>query len=417
MRIYAPQSKASCEDSLKCADMVSRPSRSELSKYWTLDPDTVFLNHGSFGACPEVILNEQERLRRQLETDPVQFMEVDARELWTQALSTLSDFMNADSEGMTFVTNATSGVNTILRSLDLQADDEIIISDHSYQACWNAVDFVTNRTGAKTVVVPIPFPTESDEQVIEAILNHVTERTRLALIDTVTSPTGLRMPFEKLVTELQSRDIDVLLDAAHGPGIVPLDIKKLQPAYITGNAHKWLCTPKGSAFLHIREDRRERIRPLSISHGASVPGTAEESFRFEFDWTGTQDPTAWLCIPQAIEFLGGMLEGGWPAIMEHNRQLVLSGRELLLRALGLQPPSPDSMIVGLAAVPLPGKGTLTSSALEPDPLHTLLLEKYSIQVAVFGWPHHDSRYLRVTAHLYNSIEEYEYLAQALKQEL
>jgi isopenicillin-N epimerase len=332
-------------------------------------------------------------------------------------LSTLSDFMNADSEGMTFVTNATSGVNTILRSLDLQADDEIIITDHSYQACWNAVDFVTNRTGAKTVVVPIPFPTESDEQVIEAILNHVTERTKLALIDTVTSPTGLRMPFEKLVTELQSRDIDVLLDAAHGPGIVPLDIKKLQPAYITGNAHKWLCTPKGSAFLHIREDRRERIRPLSISHGASVPGTAEESFRFEFDWTGTQDPTAWLCIPQAIEFFGGMLEGGWSAIMEHNRQLVLSGRELLLRALGLQSPSPDSMIVGLAAVPLPGKGTLTASALEPDPLHTLLLEKYSIQVPVFGWPHHDSRYLRITAHLYNSIEEYEYLAQALKQEL
>jgi len=200
VRIYAPQSKASCEDSLKCADMVPRPSRSELSKHWTLDPNTVFLNHGSFGACPEVILNEQERLRRQLETDPVQFMEVDARELWTQALSTLSDFMNADSEGMTFVTNATSGVNTILRSLDLQADDEIIISDHSYQACWNAVDFVTNRTGAKTVVVPIPFPTESDEQVIAAILNHVTERTRLALIDTVTSPTGLRMPFEKLVT-------------------------------------------------------------------------------------------------------------------------------------------------------------------------------------------------------------------------
>ena len=417
MRIYAPQSKASCEDSLKCADMVSRPSRSELSKYWTLDPDIVFLNHGSFGACPEVILNEQERLRRQLETDPVQFMEVDARELWTQALSILSDFMNADSEGMTFVTNATSGVNTILRSLDLQADDEIIISDHSYQACWNAVDFVTNRTGAKTVVVPIPFPTKSDEQVIEAFLDYVTERTRLALIDTVTSPTGLRMPFERLVAELQSRDIDVLLDAGHGPGIVPLDIKKLQPAYITGNAHKWLCTPKGSAFLHIREDRRERIRPLSISHGASVPGTAEERYRFEFDWTGTQDPTAWLCIPQAIEFLGGMLEGGWPAIMEHNKQLVLSGRKRLLKALGIPSPSPDSMIVGLAAVPLPGKGTLTASVLEPDPLHTLLLEKYRIQVPVFGWPHHDSRYLRIAAYLYNSIEEYEYLAQALKQEL
>ena len=397
--------------------MFSRPLRSDLSKHWTLNPETVFLNHGSFGACPEAILDEQDRLRRQLEIDPVQFMEVDARELWAQSLSTLADFINADPEGMTFVTNATSGVNTILRSLDLQAGDEIIISDHSYQACWNTVDFVTNRTGAKTIVVPIPFPTKSNEQVIETILNHVTKRTRLALIDTVTSPTGLRMPFEKLVAELQSRDIDVLLDAAHGPGIVPLDIKKLQPAYITGNAHKWLCTPKGSAFLYIREDRRERIRPLSISHGASVPGTAEERYRFEFDWTGTQDPTAWLCIPQAIGFLGGLLEGGWPAIMEHNKQLALSGRKLLLKALGIPSPSPDSMIVGLAAVPLPGKGTLTASALEPDPLHSLLLEKYRIQVPVFGWPHHDSRYLRIAAHLYNSIEEYEYLAKVLKQEL
>ena len=397
--------------------MFSRPLRSDLSKHWTLNPETVFLNHGSFGACPEVILDEQDRLRRQLEIDPVQFMEVDARELWAQSLSTLADFINADPEGMTFVTNATSGVNTILRSLDLQAGDEIIISDHSYQACWNTVDFVTNRTGAKTIVVPIPFPTKSNEQVIETILNHVTKRTRLALIDTVTSPTGLRMPFEKLVAELQSRDIDVLLDAAHGPGIVPLDIKKLQPAYITGNAHKWLCTPKGSAFLYIREDRRERIRPLSISHGASVPGTAEERYRFEFDWTGTQDPTAWLCIPQAIGFLGGLLEGGWPAIMEHNKQLALSGRKLLLKALGIPSPSPDSMIVGLAAVPLPGKGTLTASALEPDPLHSLLLEKYRIQVPIFGWPHHDSRYLRIAAHLYNSIEEYEYLAKVLKQEL
>ncbi|RZD33883.1 MAG: aminotransferase [Methanobacteriota archaeon] len=397
--------------------MPSLPSRSKLSKHWILDPNITFLNHGSFGACPKLILDEQTKLRTCLESDPVTFMESTARELWAESLVRLSKFINADSEGMTFVTNATSGVNTVLKSLDLKPNDEIIVLDHSYQACWNAVDFITKKTGAKTVVAPIPFPIDSNEQIIEGILQNVTERTRLALIDTVTSPTGLRLPFEELVSELQSRNVDVLLDAAHGPGIVTLDIKKLDPAYVTGNAHKGLCTPKGSAFLYIREDRRNRIRPLSVSHGASVSGTDQERFRFEFDWTGTQDPTAWLCIPSAINHIGSMLSGGWPAIMDYNTNLAIQGRNLLLEALGTPKPSPDSMIVGLAAVLLPGSGVLTTSALEPDPLHTLLFEKYRIQVPVFGWPHHNKRYLRIASYLYNSLEEYEYLAEALKKEI
>ena len=393
------------------------PSRNELSKHWILDSNITFLNHGSFGACPKLILDEQTKLRRSLESDPVTFMESTVRELWAESLVRLSKFINADSEGMTFVTNATSGVNTVLKSLNLKPNDEIIVLDHSYQACWNAVDFITKKTGAKTVVATIPFPIDSNKQIIEEILQRVTERTKLALIDTITSPTGLRLPFEELVNELQSRNIDVLLDAAHGPGIVPLDIKKMDPAYVTGNAHKWLCTPKGSAFLYIREDRRNRIRPLSVSHGASVSGTDQERFRFEFDWTGTQDPTSWLCIPSAIDHIGSMLSGGWPAIMDYNTNLAIQGRNLLLEVLGTRKPSPDSMIVGLAAVLLPGSGVLTNSALEPDPLHTLLFEKYRIQVPVFGWPHHNKRYLRIASYLYNSLEEYEYLAEVLKKEI
>jgi len=393
------------------------PYRSELSKHWILDPNITFLNHGSFGACPKLILDEQTKLRTSLESDPVTFMESTVRELWAESLVRLSKFINADSEGMTFVTNATSGVNTVLKSLDLKPDDEIIVLDHSYQACWNAVDSITKKTGAKTVVATIPFPIDSNEQIIEEILQKVTEKTRLVLVDTVTSPTGLRLPFEELVSELQSRNVDVLLDAAHGPGIVPLDIKKLDPAYVTGNAHKWLCTPKGSAFLYIREDRRNRTRPLSVSHGASVSGTDQERFRFEFDWTGTQDPTAWLCIPSAIDHIGSMLSGGWSAIMDYNTNLAIQGRNLLLEVLGTSKPSPDSMIVGLAAVSLPGSGVLTTSALEPDPLHTLLFEKYRIQVPVFGWSHHNKRYLRIASYLYNSLEEYEYLAEVLKKEI
>ena len=225
------------------------------------------------------------------------------------------------------------------------------------------------------------------------------------------------MPFEQIVFELQSKGVDVLLDAAHGPGIVPLDLKKLKPAYATGNAHKWLCTPKGSAFLHIREDKRAQISPLSISHGASVKGNIDEKIRLEFDWTGTQDITPWLCIPKSIEYVDSLVEGGWIKIMEHNTNLAIEARNIILKALETPKLCPDSMIVGLSAVALPGEGVVTTSVLEPDPLHTLLFEKYRIQVPVFSWPHHNVRYLRTASYLYNSLEEYEYLAEVLKKEI
>ena len=397
--------------------MVAFPKRSQLSKYWNLNSKTIFLNHGSFGACPKAVLEHQFKLRAELESDPVHFFDVTSKKLWTEAIETLADFINADKEGMTFVPNATSGVNTILRSLPLKSGDEILILDHTYQACWNTVDYISKRSGAKTVVVPLPLPIQTPDEVTKTILNYTTEKTKLALIDTVTSPTGIRLPFEQIVSELQSKGIDVLLDAAHGPGIVPLDLKKLEPAYATGNAHKWLCTPKGAAFLYIREDKRSKVNPLSISHGFSVDGNTDEKIRLEFDWTGTQDITPWLCIPKSIEHVGSLVEGEWAEIMKHNTNLAIQARNIILEVLETPKLCPDSMIVGLSAVALPGEGVATKSVLEPDPLHTLLYEKYKIQVPVFSWPHHNKRYLRIASYLYNSIEEYEYLAEVLEKEI
>ena len=397
--------------------MVAFPKRSKLSKYWNLNSKTIFLNHGSFGACPKEVLEYQFKLRTELESDPVHFFDITSKKLWAEAIETLADFINADKEGMTFVPNATSGVNTVLRALSLKSGDEILVPDHTYQACWNAVDFITKKCGAKTVIVPLPFPIENSEEVTKAILSYTTQKTKLALIDTVTSPTGIRLPFEQIVFELQSKGIDVLLDAAHGPGIVPLDLKKLKPAYATGNAHKWLCTPKGAAFLYIREDKRSQISPLSISHGFSVDGNADEKIRLEFDWTGTQDLTPWLCIPKSIEYVNNLVEGGWAEIMKCNTNLAIEARNIVLEVLQTPKLCPDSMIVGLSAVALPGEGVATKTVLEPDPLHTLLYEKYKIQVPVFSWPHHNRRYLRTASYLYNSLEEYKYLAEVLKKEI
>ena len=219
---------------------------------------------------------------------------------------------------MTLVKNTTEGVNTVLRSLALQPGDEILVTDHSYQACWNAVDFVTERAGAKTVVAEVPFRVESEDEIVDLIMGSVTERTVLAMVDTVTSATGLRMPFERLVGELQSSGVDVLLDAAHGPGIVPLDLSDLDAAYCTGNCHKWLCTPKGSAFLHVRRDRQSEIRPLSISHGATDSTEHQSLFRNEFDWLGTYDPTAMLTIPVGIDTLASCFDNGIDGVMAHN---------------------------------------------------------------------------------------------------
>ncbi len=396
---------------------MSSPRKSELAKHWSLDPNVSFLNHGSFGATPDAVLDEQGRLRVQIERDPVRFYERSFLGLWDEARAALSNFMNADVDGMTFVTNATAGVNTVLRSLRLEPGDEIIVPDHSYQACWNAVDFVTSRAGAKTVVVGIPFRVSDENEVIDSIMGAVTERTVLALIDTVTSPTGMRMPFEQLTSQLQSSGVDVLLDAAHGPGIVPLDLNEIGAAYCTGNCHKWICTPKGSAFLHIRHDRKHLVRPLSIGHGASHDGSSQEKFEFEFAWPGTQDPTPWLCIPKALNFVGSLMEGGWSAIIQRNHDLILEGRRIICEAMGVTPPIPDSMVSAIAAVEMPPDGEVGPISLEGDPFHNYLLDQYGIQVPVFPWRHHGERYIRISAQLYNHEDEYRHLAKALSESL
>ena len=396
---------------------LNRPRRGDLAKHWILDPETCFLNHGSFGATPVSVLEEQSRLRKLIESDPVRFFERDYIPLMKGAVGKLSEFINANPEGLVFVKNTTEGVNTVLRSLDLKPGDEIIVTNHSYQACWNAVDFVTERSDAKTVVVDIPFRVKNEGEVVDLIMDKITGKTVLAMIDTVTSATGLRMPFEKLVRDIQGAGVDVLLDAAHGPGIVPLDLIAMDAAYCTGNCHKWICTPKGSAFLHIREDRKSLVRPLSISHGYSFEGTDQEKFEYEFGWPGTQDPTAWLCIPHAIEFLGSLLDGGWQEIMDHNRELAIQGRRILCGALGTSPPVPDSMVSSIAAVEMPGEGDVGPMSLEGDPYHNFLLDEFGIQVPVFPWRHHNKRYIRISAQLYNHVEEYEFLADCMSRSL
>ena len=396
---------------------MQRPAKSAPSRLWGLEEDRVFLNHGSFGATPTAIREEQRTWQDLMENEPVRFFEDLMPGILQTTREKLASFLSCDADDLALVENATSGVNTVLRSLQFAPGDEILVPDHAYQACRNTIDFVAQRWGAKVVTVNIPFPINDPQQAVDAIMGGVTDQTRLAMIDTVTSPTGLLMPFEQLVSMLEGRGVEVMLDAAHGIGMVPLNLNELGASYTTSNCHKWLCAPKGSAFLHVRKDKQAAIHPLTISHGMTFPLGDTTRFRHEFDWTGTRDMSAHCALPAAIDHLADVVEGGWPSIMEHNHELALQGRDILCEALGLEKPCPDEMIACIATLILPSENKSGGIPLhEPDPLHVILSEKYGIQIPVWSWPSPQGRFIRISAQLYNSKEEYRYLAWALQQE-
>ncbi len=397
---------------------VKVPSKQgELGRHWNLDPTIDFLNHGSFGACPEPVLEVQREWQRRIEREPVLVLHRELESHLDAARGALARFLGADSDDLAFVPNATTGVNTVLRSLRFEPGDELLTTDQEYNASRNALDFVAERAGATVVVANLPFPIESADVVEERVLAKVTPRTRLLLIDHVSSPTGLVLPVAPIVRELNRRGIDTLVDGAHGPGQLDLDLGALGAAYYTGNCHKWMCTPKGSALLHVRRDRQARIRPLAISHGANSKRLDRSRFRLEFDWPGTFDPTPWLAIPKAIEFMGGSVAGGWAEVRRRNHEQVMRGRAKLLLALSIQPPCPEHMVGSLAAVPLPDQERAGAPPLVLDPLQIALFERHRIEVPVPLWPAPPQRLLRISAQLYNHDEQYDRLASALRTEL
>jgi isopenicillin-N epimerase len=389
----------------------------DLAKLWPLDPDVIFLNHGSFGACPAEVLRHQQALRAEMEAGPVRFLSRELDDRLDAARASLAAFVGADPDDLGFVVNATTGVNAVLRSLAFSAGDELLTTDHAYTACRNTLGFVAERAGVHVVVAPVPFPLASPDEVVQAVLAGVTPRTRLAMLDHVTSPTGVVLPLERLIAELSARGIEVLVDGAHAPGMLPLDLSTLGATYYSGNCHKWMCAPKGSAFLWVRRDRHAAVHPVTISHGASAVRPGRSRFRLEFDWTGTSDPTAWMTVPKAIDYVGSLLPGGWPEIMRRNRALALEARRRVCAAVGTPPPAPEEMIGSLAAVVLPNGQTTEIVWRRPDPIQQRLYDDWHIEVPVMSWPAAPKRLIRLSAQLYNSQDHYVRLAEALTKEL
>ena len=390
---------------------------------WRLDPTVTFLNHGSYGACPAPILAAQGTLRDRLEAEPVRFLSHELPDRLDAARLAVALFVGADPDGLAFVPNATTGVNTVLQSLRFQPGDELLTNDHEYNATINAMRAVAARDGARVVVVPLPFPIAGPAEALEAILAAVTSRTRLVVVSQITSPTALILPVAELVAELDRRGIDTLVDGAHAPGMVPVNLDRLGAAYWTGNGHKWLCGPKGTGMLWVRADRRASIHPLVVSHGANEPLAGRTRFRHEFDWTGTVDPTGYLVLPEAIAWMAAAAPegGGWPALMAANHALALAGRDRVAAALGVAPPAPDAMLGSMAALPLP----MVPDEVAGEVLARALATEDGIQVPIVTWPVPAALrdgiapriLVRVSAQRYNEPADYERLADALTRRL
>jgi isopenicillin-N epimerase len=391
---------------------------SELAAHWTLDPAVRFLNHGSFGATPRTVLEAQDTWRGRMEREPVAFFARDLEPALDAAREALAAFVGADADDLAFVTNATTGINIVARSLRLEAGDEIVLLDHAYPAARNALQAVADAAGARLVTARLPFPGATPESARDAVLEAVSGRTRLVMLDYVTSPTALVLPVAEIVAALAGRGVETLVDAAHAPGMVDMDLDAIGAAYTTGNCHKWMCAPKGSGFLHVRPDRQDRVRPLVISHGATSTRTDRSRFRLEHDWTGTLDPTPWLTVPAAIAFGESLQAGGWDAVRQRGHRLALDARDRLTAALAESPPTPDAMVGAMVTVPLPATTEPIPEATYADPVHAALLD-VGIQVAISPWPQNPDgrpwrRLVRVSCAPYVDLDDIEALVAGLR---
>jgi isopenicillin-N epimerase len=372
---------------------------------WLLRDDIAFLNHGSFGAVPRPVFEAQDEWRRRIEAEPIEQI---ARRLDAGLNSVKAEvgaFLGMNPSDFGLVTNATEGVNAVFQSIALNEGDILATTSHVYGAVRQVMRHHA-RTRARTdlVEIDVPLPVRSPQAIADAVLAGLPPKTRLLVIDHVTSPTALIFPIERIVAECRTRNIDVLVDGAHAPGMLPLQIEQLGAAYYAGNLHKWCCGPKGSAFLWVRKDKQDNVHPLVISHRHGK-GMTEE-----FLWQGTRDFSAWLAIPAALKF---MSDAGWERVRRHNHELMLYGKAMLESELGVEPICPpDAGLLGsMASFLLPAELQNLTPA-EGERLQQSFYDEQNVEAPLFEW---GGRWMsRICAQVYNSRDDYHLLAAALK---
>ncbi len=369
-------------------------------------PGITYLNHGSFGACPVDVSAEANRWRTVMESQPYDFFVNVLPDAVRSAIAPLAEFIGASPDDVVFVDNATAGMNAVCRNFDWQPGDEVVVTEHVYNGVAKVLAYLADTRGIKVVSVPVPWPIENaddfDSAITKAIAAAITERTRLVSIDLIASCSGLIFPVKHIVDAVHERGVKVLVDAAHGPGHLPIDVTTLDADWLTGNCHKWLFAPKGTAFLWAHPSRNHdvELHPGVITHGYG------NGWLEEFDFVGTRDYSSWLALPSAISWRD--LHGGWK-ISEHNHEMTNSMAPMLASAWSTHVGAPPEKFGSLATIALPIDAPGTAEAARK--VRHLLWHGHQIEVGVM--PFADRLWCRISAQMYNTIDDFEFLANAV----
>ncbi len=386
--------------------------------HWDLDTSKMQLNHGAFGATPKFVLEKQTEYRNEMERHLLRYFMRDHENFMIESKEKTGQFLGMSPHNFVFVQNATQGVNTILHSLSPEKDDEWLITSLNYGACVQTFKWYAQKYGVKLNTALINYPIIDENEIVENVLAAVTPNTRLILLDHITSATGIILPIEKIISKLAEKNITILVDGAHAPGMLPIDIEKLNADYYVGNAHKWICSPKGSAVLFVRPDRQNEVAPLQISHYHDRNIGTKNNWSDQFTMTGTIDYSPYRCVPTAIDFFENNFENGWQGVREYNRSLALVARNLLAEMLETSLPAPDNMIGNIANVLVNADVTPPAYGYNySEGLQDKLYNDFGIEVPIFYLKNHRTgkteQYVRIACQLYNSLEQYRELGEAI----
>ena len=381
------------------------PLRAGVAAEWMLEPGVAFLNHGSFGAVPRAVFEAQTEWRRRLEASPIELLGRQCPALIAEAKAAIGALLGMRPADFGLVTNATEGANAVLRSMDLRPGDELVATTHVYPAVRQAMRYAAGRAGATYRQVHVPLPVRSAGEMAAAVVGGLSERTRLLVIDHVTSPTALVFPVREIAAACAARGVDVLVDGAHAPGMLEVDVPAVGATYYAGNLHKWCCAPKGCGFLWVRPDRQADVHPTVISHHLG------EGFAREFDWQGTRDVTAWLAAPAALAFMAGL---GWARTRAHNHGMAAWAHGMLCDRWRVEPVSPPdgSLLGSMATVRLPPS---MQAMTEPHglALQQRMYSEHRVEVPIVRWE--GQWFLRVSCQAYNVPRDYERVGDVIRR--
>lgn len=378
---------------------------------WSLQEGVTYLNHGSFGPAPNVVIAARQRWFAELERQPMDFLVRRLEPLLDDAAAVLARFVGCGQDDLVFVPNATTGINIVARSVDLEAGDEVLLTDHEYGAVTRIWGQACAKVGAKTVVAPLPFPVSTVDDIVDAVFERVNERTKLVVVSHIASYTSVILPVAAICRRAKEHGVLVCIDGPHGLLQAPVNISEIGCDFYAASCHKWLCGPIGSGFLYVRGRHKSRMQPAVVSWGQSFAGSPS-SWKDEFVWVGTDDPSSYLAVADAVRFFelvgADNFRRRTHALAKHARTRIAA----IARSELLTPDAP-AWYGSMVTIPLPHVARSSSWPGEPHPLQTALWEEHRIETPLFEW--HDRLCLRVSCHLYNTPDDIDRLCAALKE--